>query len=123
MSRGVARGAAATRGRVAWGALVACALAGCSSPHAPAAAAHAPDSTLRSQALIDSGNAAYRGGDFEGAAKRYASAAAVVPRDPAAWYGLGMALSKLGRGEESREAYSHARALLGRAPDSSAAHE
>jgi Flp pilus assembly protein TadD len=77
----------------------------------------AATSQLRSQALIDSGNAAMRSKDFDGAARRYASAAAVKPDDPAAWYGLGMALSRLGRDNEAREAYAKARALAGRPAD------
>lgn len=71
-----------------------------------------PDtSRARSQALIDAGNAAFKQGDFDGAAKRYASAAVVSPRDPAAFYGLGMALGKLGRDDEARQAYAKAREL------------
>jgi Flp pilus assembly protein TadD len=73
---------------------------------APAEAAH-----VRAQALIDSGSSAYRNGDYTAAAKRYASAAVVSPDDPAAYYGLGMALAKLGRDDEARVAYSRAREL------------
>ena len=65
----------------------------------------------RTQALIDAGNAAYSAGDFEAAAKRYASAAVDDPGEPAAFYGLGMALAKLGRDDESRAAYGKAREL------------
>lgn len=79
-----------------------------------------PDTKVeRSQALIDAGNAAFKQGDFDGAAKRYASAAVVDPGDPAAFYGLGMALAKLGRDEEARRAYAKAREL---ARDSALAH-
>ena len=77
------------------------------------------DPQLRSQALIDSGNAAFKAKDFDGAARRYASAAAVTPDDPAAYYGLGMALARLGRDDEARVAYGRARALAGRPADSS----
>ncbi len=77
-----------------------------------------PDPQLRSQALIDSGNAAFKVKDFEAAAKRYASAVEVKSDDPAAYYGLGMALSRLGRDDEAREAYARARALLAQAGDS-----
>jgi len=73
---------------------------------APAEASH-----LRAQALIDSGSSAFRNGDFTAAAKRYASAAVVSPEDPAAYYGLGMALAKLGRDDEARVAYARAREL------------
>jgi Flp pilus assembly protein TadD len=90
--------------------LLLCPLASCAPRHAVPAA----DAQLRSQALIDSGNVAFRAKDFEGAARRYASATAVKPDDPAAYYGLGMALSHLGRDDEAREAYARARALVGR---------
>jgi tetratricopeptide (TPR) repeat protein len=75
----------------------------------------APDSAgtpeSRSQALIDAGNQAYRAGDYGLAARRYAAAAVVKQDDPAAYYGMGMALSKLGRDEDARKAYARARAL------------
>ncbi|MFN8588352.1 MAG: tetratricopeptide repeat protein [Candidatus Eisenbacteria bacterium] len=76
------------------------------------------DPLARSQALIDSGNASFKRADYETAAKRYASATLVKPDDPAAFYGLGMALSKLGRDEDARTAYAKARALAGSAGDS-----
>ena len=82
------------------------------------APAPAPDPQARSQALIDSGNVAFKAKDFETSAKRYASAVAVKPDDPAAYYGLGMALSRLGRDDEAREAYAKARALMARSGDS-----
>ena len=84
-------------------------LAGCSKPAPPAPTAES--AKLRAQALIDSGSAAYRAGDFAAAAKRYAAAAVVSPEDPAAFYGLGMALAKLGRDDEARAAYSRSREL------------
>ena len=82
----------------------------CCAPKAAPPGAHA-DPFARSQALIDSGNVAYRAGDWENAARRYASAAVARPDDPAAYYGLGMALAKLGRDDEARVAYMKARAL------------
>ncbi len=85
--------------------------AGCARSEPPAA-----DPQLRSQALIDSGNASYTRGDYSSAAKRYASAAVVAPDDPAAFYGLGMALSRLDRGDEARTAYAKARALAAEHP-------
>ncbi len=93
------------------------ALAGCApKPSPPPVKA---GSFERSQALIDSGNVAYRAGDYENAARRYASAAVARPDDPAAFYGLGMALAKLGRGDDARVAYAKARALAGTpVPDS-----
>jgi Flp pilus assembly protein TadD len=96
------------------------AAAGCSKS-APARSPSA-DAFRRSQALIDSGNVAYRAHDFEGAARRYASAAVARPEDPAAFYGLGMALAKLGRDDEARVAYAKARALSGAAEDSALHH-
>jgi Flp pilus assembly protein TadD len=66
---------------------------------------------VRSQALIDAGNTFYRAGDPTTAAKRYGAAVAVKPDDPAAYFGLGMALTKLGRDEEARQAYARAREL------------
>jgi Flp pilus assembly protein TadD len=87
------------------------ALAGCGPK--PAARSAPAGALARSQALIDSGNVAYRTGDFENAARRYASAAVAKPDDPAAFFGLGMALAKLGRDDDARVAYSRARALSG----------
>lgn len=91
-------------------------LAACQSRQAEPPA-RAIDPLVRSQALIDSGNAAYKARDYAGAAKRYASAAAVAPNDPAAQYGLGMALSKLGRDDDARSAYGKARDLARAAGD------
>jgi len=65
----------------------------------------------RSQTLIEAGNALYRAGDHTAAAKRYAAATVVKPDDPAAYFGLGMALTKLGRDDEARQAYARAREL------------
>ena len=65
----------------------------------------------RSQALIEAGNTFYRAGDHTTAAKRYAAAAVVKPDDPAAYFGLGMALKQLGRDEDARQAYARAREL------------
>jgi Flp pilus assembly protein TadD len=96
-------------GRALWWLLLAAFLAaGCArrEPAPPAAARLA-----RAQALIEAGNGSYRSGDFAGAARRYAAAAVVVPEDPAAQFGLGMALTKLGRDEEARAAYARAREL------------
>ncbi len=71
----------------------------------------AEEIAARAQKLIESGNDAFKAGDFELAAKRYAAATAEKADDPAAYYGLGMALSKLGRDEQAREAYAKAREL------------
>jgi len=69
------------------------------------------DEQGRAQLLIESGNQAFVAGDFGLAARRYAAAAVIKKDDPAAYYGLGMALSKLGRDEDARAAYARARAL------------
>jgi Flp pilus assembly protein TadD len=69
------------------------------------------DEAGRAQVLIDSGNQAFGAGNYGLAARRYAAAAVIRKDDPAAYYGLGMALSKLGRDEEARAAYARARAL------------
>jgi Tfp pilus assembly protein PilF len=74
-------------------------------PPAPA------DDAGRAQVLIESGNQAFTAGNFGLAARRYAAAAVIRKDDPAAYYGLGMALSKLGRDEEARAAYARAREL------------
>lgn len=66
---------------------------------------------LRAQQLIESGNEAYRTGDYRLAARRYAAAAVIKKDDPAAYFGMGMALSKLGRDEEARTAYQRSREL------------
>jgi hypothetical protein len=70
------------------------ALASCGGSRAPAQPP-ADGGKLRAQALVDSGNSAFRAADYTTAAKRYAAAAVVNPDDPAAFYGLGMALAKL----------------------------
>ena len=70
----------------------------------------------RAQQLIDAGNRAFRSANYGLAARRYAAAAVVKKDDPAAYYGMGMALSKLGRDEEARKAYAKARELAQSAP-------
>jgi len=74
------------------------------------------DPQQRSQELIDAGNQAFRASNYGLAARRYAAAAVVKPDDPAAYYGMGMALSKLGRDEDARKAYAKARELAQHAP-------
>ncbi len=112
--------AGGARGLLALPLLALALLAGCSRPQAASTPAARPDSVAlqaRSQALIDSGNASFKAKDFDAAARRYASAVAIKSDDPAAYYGLGMALSRLGRDEEARAAYAKARTLLGRGGD------
>jgi Flp pilus assembly protein TadD len=69
------------------------------------------DTAERAQLLVESGNQAFTSGNFALAARRYAAAAVIREDDPAAYYGLGMALSKLGRDEDARAAYARAREL------------
>jgi len=86
------------------------ALAGCGGERP---AERAPETeTQRAQALIEAGNQAYGRGDYRLAARRYAAAAVVKEDDPAAYYGMGMALQKLGRDEEARAAYARSRELM-----------
>ncbi len=88
------------------------------------AADRAARDSVRAQALIDSGNVAYEREDWAEAARRYSSAVVTRPDDPAAYYGLGMALQRLGRDEEARVAFAKARELS-RTPadDADAPHE
>jgi Flp pilus assembly protein TadD len=79
-----------------------------------ASSAAPPTPAARAQALIDAGNQAFRTHDYGLAARRYAAAAVIREDDPAAYYGLGMALARLGRDEEARVAYARARALAQR---------
>jgi len=65
----------------------------------------------RSQAFIVAGNEAYKAGDFELALKRYAAAAVADPRDPAAYFGMGMTFARLKREDEARAAYARAQQL------------
>ena len=104
--------------------IVLCVLCGCgvlllgcqgevSLPAAGAeSAGEVEDPVARAQALIESGNQAYSAGDFELAARRFGAAAVVKEDDPAAYFGLGMSLTKLGRDEDARLAYRRARHLV-----------
>jgi Flp pilus assembly protein TadD len=98
-------------------------LAGCARDEASrATAARRTEAGVqaRSQALIDEGNAFYRAQDYANAATRYAAAAVVKQDEPAAYFGLGMAFSKLRRFEDARAAYAHAHDLIDQARDSAA---
>jgi Flp pilus assembly protein TadD len=90
-------------------ALIAC-LAGCARHKV----SPPPDAATHAQQLLEAGNAAYQAGDYRLAARRYGAAAVVRSDDPAAYYGLGMALAKLGRDEDARTAYARARMLAQR---------
>ena len=100
--------AAALRAALVGLAILGLALAGCGQKQNTASA---KDPAARAQALIESGNQAFRAGNYGLAARRYAAAAVERKDDPAAYYGMGMALSKLGRDEEARKAYAKAREL------------
>jgi Flp pilus assembly protein TadD len=76
----------------------------------------AAESSARNQALIVAGNQAYRSGKYQLAAKRYAAAAVAKQDDPAAYFGMGMALSRLGRIDEARAAYTRSRELARQRP-------
>lgn len=82
-------------------------LAGCSrsAPVAP------PDPAARARMLLNAGNQAFHAGDYKLAARRYAAAAVVKKDDPVAYFGLGMALTRLGRDEDARAAYAKSREL------------
>ena len=99
--------------RLAAALLVLALIASCSRkvPEAASAGAPAPDSTGRAKLLINAGNQAFHAGDYSLAARRYAAAAVVRRDDPVAYFGLGMALKKLGRDEDARAAYAKSREL------------
>ena len=63
------------------------------------------------QIMINAGNQAFHAGDYRLAARRYAAAAVIRRDDPVAYFGLGMALTRLGRDEDARAAYARAREL------------
>jgi Tfp pilus assembly protein PilF len=102
------RGSVSRRRSSAWIAIVALLPFGCGRQ---AAVQVADGSAARAQALIDAGNQAYRTGNYALAARRFGAAAVVRDDDAAAFYGLGMALQKLGRDEDARVAYARARRL------------
>ena len=82
------------------------------SAAAPSTASSSVSSSReRSQAFITAGNDAYKAGDFELALKRYAAAAVADPRDPAAYFGMGMTFTRLKREDEARAAYARAQQL------------
>jgi Flp pilus assembly protein TadD len=74
------------------------------------------EALARNQALIVAGNQAYRSGKYQLAAKRYAAAAVAKKDDAAAYFGMGMALARLGRIEEARAAYTRSRELARQRP-------
>jgi len=98
--------------RVFAASLVCAALAGCARGGGEASDG-AGDPRARALAMIEAGNEAYTRGDYRQAVRRYAAAAVADKNDPAAYYGMAMALSKLGRDDEARTAYARARELAG----------
>lgn len=91
-------------------ALIAAALTSCGR----SARAPEPSNAERARTYLESGNDAYRAGDFALAARRYAAASALDPDEPACYVGLGMALGRLHRSEEARAAFAYARRLAAR---------
>ena len=113
------RGPAAVSSRGAWFAgaalLAVLCVAGCgrsgSEKAATSTAGAGPPQRQRSQTFIEAGNEAYRAGQFELALKRYAAAAVADPRDPAAYFGMGMTFTRLDREDEARAAFARAQEL------------
>ncbi len=104
-----ARRVARATGRAVWLAVaLALAAPACSTPRPAASRAD------RAQAFLEAGNRAFRAGDYALAARRYAAASVLDPDEPACYVGLGMALSRLQRGEEARAAFARARRLAAR---------
>jgi len=70
-------------------------------------------------AQLDSGSAAYRADDFEGALAHYTRAAELAPDATPGWFGIYMAQHSLGHDEAAMEAYKKAQEL---APGASLIH-
>lgn len=62
-------------------------------------------------AQIDSGNAAYRRGEFDAAVESFRAATESAPDDPTAWFGLYMAHQSLGNPAAADSAIATARSL------------
>lgn len=80
--------------------VVVCALAAC----AGAGSKEPPKVSLNFQAALDSGNAAYRRGDYQASSKWFHAAAKADSANLSGWYGIYMAESKLGNAEEAARA-------------------
>jgi Tfp pilus assembly protein PilF len=76
----------------------------------PAASGRA-ELSAETVAQIDSGNAAYRRGDFEAAVTAFGTATASAPDDPTGWFGLYMAHQSLGNTAAADSAIATARSL------------
>jgi Flp pilus assembly protein TadD len=118
-----------TRSVVAWAALIG-ALAGCRSDAAPPddQATGSIDSTAwrAARALpagvgaaLDSGNVAFRAGDFEAARAQYLRATELGPNVSAAWFGLSMSERRIGNAAAADSAMERVRQL---APGASLLH-
>ncbi len=68
------------------------------------------------KAQVDSGNAAYRRGDYRAALTHFREAARRGPEEPVAWYGVQMAASALGDRAAADSASERLRALTPAAP-------
>jgi tetratricopeptide (TPR) repeat protein len=71
-------------------------------------------------AQLDSGTAAYRVDDFEGALRHYTRVTELAPDIGAGWFGVYMAEEALGRPERAAEAMERARSLV---PGATLLHE
>jgi Flp pilus assembly protein TadD len=60
---------------------------------------------------LDSGSAAFRNDDFQGALAHYTRATEVAPHSAAAWFGVYMAQAALGNEAEAARALAEAQAL------------
>src|SRR5512143_1408898 len=80
--------------------IVACVLAAC----AGAGSRQPQKVSLSFQAQLDSGNAAYRRGDFRTSTKWFHEAARTDSANLSGWYGIYMAESKLGNTAEAKRA-------------------
>lgn len=62
-------------------------------------------------AQLDSGSAAFRADDHEGALAHYTKAAEIAPDVAAAWFGVYMAQQALGNADAAREALERAQSV------------
>jgi Flp pilus assembly protein TadD len=76
----------------------------------PAASGRA-ELSAETLAQIDSGNAAYRRGDFAAAVEAFGAVTAAAPDDPTGWFGLYMAHQSLGNAAAADSAITTARSL------------
>lgn len=67
-----------------------------------------PGLRLEAAVHVDSGNAAYRAGDYEEARRQFRAAVAEQPESQAAWFGVYMAERALGNRDSARAALERA---------------